>query len=182
MESGCFEKKIVQAQLGRELRNEFRVVKRCTWGYPQCIQSDLITDGKPFPTLFWLTCPFLYKEVSRLEEKGWVKLLEEELEHSESMSREYIEAHKTTQALKKSLLADRKLENWQIEALLDRGIGGIRNLMNIKCLHLQLANFLGGIDNPIGKRVWEMLKSRECPGSAVICSSLEVTDEKGSSE
>ena len=69
MESSRFEKAIVEAQLGRELKNQFRVVKRCSWGYPQCIQSDLISNGKPFPTLFWLTCPFLYKEVSDIDSK-----------------------------------------------------------------------------------------------------------------
>jgi len=178
MESSRFEKAIVEAQLGRELKNQFRVVKRCSWGYPQCIQSDLISNGRPFPTLFWLTCPFLYKEVSRLEEKGWVKKFEDQLENSEEMLREYLRAHETTRKLKESLLEGRDLKDWQKEALFNRGIGGIRNLKMVKCLHLQLANFLGGIDNPIGKMVWEMLGSKECMAGAVLCRSLEGNNGK----
>jgi hypothetical protein len=42
------------------------------------------------------------------------------------------------------------------------GIGGMLNLESIKCLHLQVANYLGGVENPIGKAVLEELKEIHC--------------------
>ncbi|AKI98085.1 DUF501 domain-containing protein [Kosmotoga pacifica] len=178
MESRCTEKKIVEQQLGREVKNNFTVVKKCRWGYPQCIQSSLITEGKPFPTLFWLTCPLLSKEVSRLEEKGWIKRFEENLQNSEELFQRYLKAHRATIELKASLVKANNLKNWQKEALLGRGIGGIKNLKTVKCLHLQLANYLSGIKNPIGESVWKMLSIKECNEDNVLCKTLEGDNEK----
>ena len=32
---------------------------QCPWGYPQVILCRPCSRGKPFPTLFWLTCPYV---------------------------------------------------------------------------------------------------------------------------
>lgn len=165
------DKKIVQFQLGRDINNPFIVKRRCEWGYPICIESQLIYNDKPFPTLFWLTCPFLSKRVGRLEEKGTVKFLEKRILENPHLRNKYLKAHEDTIKLKKEMLKKYDgLKDWQIDSILSRGIGGIRNLKTVKCLHLQLANFLGGIENPIGKQVYELIEEHNCAENNVICS------------
>jgi len=166
------EKEIVKLQLGRNIENDFTVVKKCSWGYPQCIKSSLITNGKPFPTLFWLTCPLLLKEVSKLEEKGMIKNLETKLKNDEDFIKAYLKAHEATKAMKMQILTSLSLTEWQRDAIIGRGIGGIKDLKHVKCLHLHLANYMGGIDNPVGKIVWKMMELHECPPNDIICHRL----------
>ncbi|MDY6895845.1 MAG: DUF501 domain-containing protein, partial [Thermotogota bacterium] len=46
---------IIEKQLGRCVSNVLTIEKRCIYGYPQVIKSFPLKDGKPFPTLYWLT-------------------------------------------------------------------------------------------------------------------------------
>ncbi len=168
------DKKVVQFQLGRDISNPFTVKKRCKWGYPVCIESRIIHNGKPFPTLYWLTCPFLSKRVGRLEEKGNIGLFEMRLKTDKTLRDMYGEAHKKTVEIKKEMLKHyENLQDWQIESIVSRGIGGIRNRETVKCLHLQLANYLGGVENPIGKMVYEVIVEHECPENEIICSGVK---------
>ncbi|MGH2660111.1 MAG: DUF501 domain-containing protein, partial [Actinomycetota bacterium] len=65
--------RIVRDQLGREPTTPFTLVARCPGGHPLVIRNHPIdADGRPFPTLFWLTCPVSVKAVSRLESEGWI--------------------------------------------------------------------------------------------------------------
>src|ERR687897_389376 len=71
---------LVEAQLGRDLRGDWAVARRCHLGVPMAIESyPRMPDGAPFPTLFWLTCPVLTKRASRLEGDGWMGALTERL-------------------------------------------------------------------------------------------------------
>lgn len=172
MESACLDKKVVSLQLSRELKNDFSTVKRCVWGYPQVIRSSLISEGSPFPTLFWLTCPFLRQLVSGLETRGLIGLFESRIKHETPFREKYLRAHAQTAALKKTLLGESELPTWQRDPIVKRGIGGIKNLESVKCLHLQLANFLGGVENPVGREVWESLETTQCDGKKVVCERL----------
>lgn len=172
MESPRIEKEIVQKQLGRDILNPFKVVKKCKWGYPQCIESTPIFEGKPFPTLYWLTCPLLLKEVGRLEEKGLVKGFEQKLKEEPEFSKQYMLAHQETKSRKAKLIEGLVLEPWQRDAILKRGIGGIRNIRSVKCLHLHLANYLGNVNNPVGALVWQEIPLHDCVEEDVICSRL----------
>lgn len=87
------DEKIVGWQLGRKITNMRRVVFRCPYGYPVVIESFPIKDGKPFPTLYWLTCPHLRKEVSKLESQGYVKEFEEKLEREGKLREKMKKAH-----------------------------------------------------------------------------------------
>jgi len=172
LESSSAEKKIVSLQLGRVLKNDFRIVKVCEWGFPQVIESSLIADGKPFPTLFWLSCPFLKEEVSRLESAGMIAGFEKRVEEDEAFAAEYLGAHSRTALLKEKLLEKSSVSDEQKRVIMERGIGGIRNPNKVKCLHLQLANFLGGVPNPVGREVWNLLKNTQCSYKRVICEEL----------
>src|SRR5918996_1083554 len=69
---------LVTEQLGRPPLTDFSVVARCGSGHPLVIRNHPVDRaGKPFPTLYWLTCPDAVKAVSRLEAEGWIKRLGE---------------------------------------------------------------------------------------------------------
>src|SRR6202043_3269440 len=69
----------MREQLGRDPTTQFSVVARCPGGHPLVIRNHpLDAEGKPFPTLYWLTCPEAVKRVASLESEGWIDRLEEE--------------------------------------------------------------------------------------------------------
>src|SRR3954452_23592630 len=62
---------IVERQLGRTPRAFRRVAARCPYGRPAVAeQRPFGDDGTPFPTQYWLTCPHLVTQVSRLQAAG----------------------------------------------------------------------------------------------------------------
>ena len=158
---------MVEVQLGRKVNNLRRVIRRCSFGYPVVVESLPEKDGKPFPTLYWLTCPFLRREVSKLEEAGWIKRFEEMLEEREDFKERLYRAHEEIIRRRDMLVKDDRIR----KILKDVGSGGIRDFDHVKCLHLHLADFLAGVDNPIGEQVWLLLGPKECEGGR-MCERL----------
>jgi hypothetical protein len=73
--------KVVGEQLGREPTTPFTVVARCPDGQPLVIRNRPIdAEGRPFPTLFWLTCPVAVKAISRVESSGAIARFNERVE------------------------------------------------------------------------------------------------------
>ncbi|MFC2079030.1 DUF501 domain-containing protein [Candidatus Bipolaricaulota bacterium] len=170
------DREIVAAQIGRSPRGQFAVSVRCSYGYPEVICVHPVLQGKPFPTLFWLTCPFLAKEIDHLEAAGWVKRLENRLTESTDLRSAVHQAHQRYCRQRDDLLSieDRAaLEaDGTIGGLTERGIGGISDWDRLKCLHLHVAHELAD-ENPIGSMVLSMLPARECSPKQVICSAYE---------
>jgi hypothetical protein len=169
------DRTVIAAQIGRRPRGLVDVPVRCSYGYPQVIQVRPLVEGKPFPTLFWLTCPYLAKRVDRLEADGWIGRLERRMAEDEGLRARMGRAHERYIELRTALLTatDRRLiESGGLESdLLGRGIGGIADRRRLKCLHLHVAHGLAD-ENPIGRIVCEMLPATECPPEQVICSAL----------
>ncbi|KLO21544.1 hypothetical protein X275_08895 [Marinitoga sp. 1197] len=159
---------IIEKQINREPHKIISIPKRCSFGFPQVIQSFPLKDGKPFPTLYWLTCPHLTKEVGKLEASGKIKEWEEEIKNSENLKELYLNAHLEEKEKRNAFLKDQEI--WIIKRFENIGIGGIKNFESIKCLHLQLASYLGGTKNPIGERVWHSIEKTECENC--ICCLL----------
>ena len=59
----------VRRQLGREPR-PFRVAARCPFGLPSVIENE---RAQNMPTSFWVTCPSLVVDISRVESTGGVR-------------------------------------------------------------------------------------------------------------
>jgi len=169
------DKRIITAQLGRAPRRLLGIERRCPYGYPQAVRVYPLIAGKPFPTLFWLTCPFLVREIDHLESTGWIRTLEEEISRDEALALSLREAHCAYIAERAKLLSekDRALleEKGMSEVLLAKGIGGTADFKRIKCLHLHVAHALVR-ENPIGERVLGVLQEHACPHEHVICSAF----------
>ena len=167
------DERVIAKQLGRTPRGLLAVERRCPYGYPQVARVYPLVEGKPFPTLFWLTCPFLTKQIDRLEAEGWIKQLEQLLEE-DALAAGFQKAHRAYITERNSLLVaeDRAFleETGMLTNLLKKGIGGTADVKRVKCLHLHVAHALVR-DNPIGERVLELIPTQACPPDKLTCAS-----------
>ena len=157
---------VLEKQLGRKPRNLVRVEKRCSAGYPQVITTAplLESDKEPgiFPTTYWLTCPELNYRISQLEDKGWIKKLEQKIAEDEKLAGEVSEAHQRYIQARVELISAEDLQQLeekfpgQYRVLTESGVGGILNSTGIKCLHTHYAHYLAD-KNPVGELVNELL-------------------------
>jgi len=67
---------------------------RCSHGYPQVLRVRPLIDGKPFPTLYWLSCPHLVGDVDRLEADDWIDRLERRMSDDPWLQAVMNEAHR----------------------------------------------------------------------------------------
>lgn len=159
---------IVRWQIGKRISGFLRVIKRCSWGYPQVILCYPLKEGKPFPTLYWLTCPYLNKYVGELESKGTISSFLKLVKINEDFKNKLEEANKSYAQQRVSLLSDyirnflkvRFPSYW--EAIQERGVGGVMESEGVKCLHAHVAYYLAGGKTPIGEEVLRMLPNTEC--------------------
>jgi exopolyphosphatase / guanosine-5'-triphosphate,3'-diphosphate pyrophosphatase len=146
----------VRQQLGREPTTRFAVVARCSLEHPLVIRNHpLDLDGRPFPTLYWLTCPDADRKVAALESEGWIDRLEIEFAWKlERIHRAYAEdrARDVPEA-----------RNWG-------GVGGTR--VGLKCLHAHYANHIAGADDAVGAWVAERVEPVHDEGSRVAAVDL----------
>lgn len=162
---------IVERQIGRKPRGFLWVATRCPLGLPETIVTKAIigevgggrTRAKPFPTVFWLTCPGAVKAVSGLEAEGWVTRLQRRLSGDPAASEAYREAARSYAELRLSLLSEdeaARLEAQypsQYDVIAHSGVGGVLGDGGIKCLHAHYADYLARRTNPVGKWVHELL-------------------------
>ena len=139
---------LVREQLGREPLTELTVVARCGAGHPLVIRNHPVdTEGKPFPTLYWLTCPEAVKAVSRLEADGWIARFNDKAEQRTGFAEELEKAHQ--EYAEERARWHRPSRSWG-------GVGGTRK--GVKCLHAHYANHVAGGADPIGVWVAEQIE------------------------
>jgi len=156
--------KIIEKQLGRCVSNVLTIEKRCIYGYPQVIKSFPLKDGKPFPTIYWLTCPYLVEEVSKLEAQQKIAEIEKIIQNDPGLKQQMIRAHEVEIEKRMKLLGEKiiSLPENMIKKLKETGIGGIEDFSKIKCLHLHYASYLVGENNPAGKIVNSYISKKYC--------------------
>ncbi|MHB1341915.1 MAG: DUF501 domain-containing protein [Coriobacteriia bacterium] len=145
----------VRWQLGRPPREPWRVALRCRHGYPQVIATpSRLSLGEPFPTLYYLTCPFVSGAVSQAESAGeierWAARLAVDAPLAERM-----------RAADSEYRIARADESGGIDACEGVGIAGQRDPLGTKCLHAHAAAALAGINDPVGGAVLDAT-GREC--------------------
>jgi hypothetical protein len=133
------DRRIVARQLGRRPRAFRRVAVRCSYGRPAVTeQSAYDRDGRPFPTTFYVTCPHLVAQLSRLEAAGgvdrWTRAAAADPELSGSLRRA-------------------QAEQRRIRPELPVGIGGSSREGSLKCLHAHGAFALARPGYTLGERI-----------------------------
>lgn len=148
------------------------VSRRCSLGMPQVIVCGPLRKGKPFPTTFWLTCPFLDRKCGQLESEGAVGELEDILA-GPAAGVAWARYNEGAAFFRRDLLSEeeRNLLLSESPALLESlesvGVGGIRpsGKPSAKCLHLQVATWIGIGFHPAGEWLGRKLLSLDCGGS-----------------
>jgi uncharacterized protein len=139
------DEEIVARQLGRPPRAFRGVAVRCPFGRPAVTEQAPFDDaGHPFPTQFWVTCPFLVAAISRLEAAGGV----------ERWSRAASDDPQLAASLASAQDAQRR-ERPELAA----GIGGSTRPGSLKCLHAHAAFALARPGYELGDRILAELPS-----------------------
>lgn len=161
------DRAIIAVQLGREARGVLGVCRRCKYGYPQVIVNRPVTidiaDINVFPTLFWLTCPYLRKAAARLESDGWIARFEERLQQDARFAEQVERNHEAYAEMRLNLIPKevqvRLEEDYpeRFKVVAYSGVGGSRSREGVKCLHMHLADYLAHGSNVIGEEVSRLL-------------------------
>lgn len=146
-------------QLGREPRGVLEIAYRCPNGEPGVVMTaPRLSDGTPFPTLFYLTHPALTAAASRLESEGVMRVMTAALRDDPALAAEYRRAHE-------SYLAERDA----IEPLGTTFSGGGMP-DRVKCLHVVMAHALakGRGVNPFGDRALAILAAEPAMAGILV--------------
>lgn len=144
----------IAAQLGRQPRGLEAVAATDGNGRPLVLRMAPIVDDAPFPTLYWLCCERLKVVLSRLEASGVIKVLEARLREDPEWLASYHRSHADYVRQRWVFMSDAQREAVErrgfAQLMRERGIGGIANWDQVRCLHTQYAHHLCG-DNAIGR-------------------------------
>jgi hypothetical protein len=141
--------RVVSWQLGRPARPFRRVAARCAYGFPAVTeQAPFGDDGEPFPTTYYLTCPWLVAAIARIEAGGGVERYSREARANPALA---------------ASLAQADAEQRRIRPELPVGIAGTRSRENLKCLHAHAAFALARPGYELGERVLDEVGEIWCP-------------------
>jgi uncharacterized protein len=155
---------VVFAQLGREPHAMSAVPARCPFGFPAVVE-DLPYDagGRPFPTLYYCTCPTLVAAVSRLESGGGVARWTARLAEEPALALSAADAAADEAVRRSDLVREYALTVVDSGASLSSGVGGVSDLLAVKCLHAHVAHALARPGYVLGEA---MLAEAEDPWCA----------------
>ncbi|MCU1636432.1 MAG: septum formation initiator family protein [Cryobacterium sp.] len=152
---------IVSAQLGRPARDVAGIAARCVCGAPTVVATaPRLSDGTPFPTLYYLSHPAATAAMSFLEATQVMNEYNDLLGADEDLRAHYQAAHE-------SFLSDRETLGLVAEI---EGISSGGMPARVKCLHALAAHSLavGPGVNPIGD-----LALARSAWSPAVCECLD---------
>jgi len=159
----------VAAQIGRQPHPFRRVVARCPWGAPAVVEDlPYDADGRPFPTLFWATCPALVAAVSALESGGGVRRFAALAAADPTLRRSLAAATAYERRRRRHLVRFGAAPSRDGGASLATGIGGVRRPAAIKCLHPHAAHALARPGYLLGERI--LAEAAPLFGGAACCT------------
>jgi hypothetical protein len=135
---------VVENQLGRSPRDVHAISYRCPCGKPAVVETPpRLSNGEPFPTFYYATCPRLTAAISTLETTGMMGEMQARLETDAVLAGEYAAAHDDYIAARSALQID-------VPEVENVSAGGMPN--RVKCLHSLIAHSLsaGPGVNPLG--------------------------------
>jgi uncharacterized protein len=129
----------IERQLGRTPRDVFAIAHRCPCGAPDVVATPpRLSDGTPFPTYFYATCPRLTAAISTLEGSGMMSEMSERLQIDAELAGSYRAAHDDFIATRDACAKILDLDVPEVEGI---SAGGMPD--RVKCLHSLIAHSLG---------------------------------------
>jgi hypothetical protein len=162
---------VVSGQLGRDPHAMSLVAARCPFAFPAVVE-DLPYDaaGRPFPTLYYCTCPTLVAAVSRLESDGGVAVWTARLRTDVGLARSAADAAADSAVRRTDLVRDHDLTTVDGGASLATGVGGVGDLLAVKCLHAHVAHALAHPGYALGEAILAEVKDPWCDDGC--CAAL----------
>jgi len=131
-----------------------RVAARCPFRFPAAVETlPYDADGRPFPTLFYLTCPTLVAAVSRLESAGAVRAWSARLAAEPALARAVGAAATATRRRRRELVRRYGLRMVDGGASLKTGVGGVGGGRAGQLRHAPLAHALARPAYTFGRAV-----------------------------
>ena len=150
-------------QLGRPARDIVAIAARCVCGNPLVVQTKpRLTDGTPFPTVYYLTHPGATAAVSTLEATGLMVQYQERLAVDPDFAAAYNFAHVSYISDRDAIAAAAGMK--PVDEISGISAGGMPN--RVKCLHALVGHALaaGPGVNPVGD-----LAIAECAWKQNVC-------------
>ena len=134
--------------------------------------------SRPFPTTYWLSCPFLTRVAARLEAENGVRSMEDLLEPRGGEWRRF---NLFLAGLRISLMRTerknfaRRYARRRFDVLRLGGVGGIARSgrPTVKCIHLQMASYLGTGFHPASDWMSERITRWECAEGLCVIPQKE---------
>jgi hypothetical protein len=176
------DRKIIKWQLGcRDVRLG-GIVERCTHGYPRIMLLDPVADGnngrrvnyESISNLMWLTCPFLNDLIHVIESKGYITRLRDFINCDVAMRSKMTNSHASFYYMRKRIyreyfgqdIPDEDSDNF------NSGIGGIRDIYSLKCLHIHFCYYRVCSDDIAGELTHRLMGEKiDCDG--VTCGNAD---------
>ncbi|MFZ9879127.1 MAG: DUF501 domain-containing protein [Candidatus Nanopelagicaceae bacterium] len=150
----------LEIQLGRPARDVHKIAYRCPCGSPAVVETPpRLSDGTPFPTFYYATCPNLTAEISTLENSNLMDEMNQRLQDDAELSGEYRAAHDDYIAARSALGLD-------VPEVAGISAGGMPD--RVKCLHSLVAHSLaaGPAVNTLGEealaQIGQWWRNRNC--------------------
>lgn len=156
----------VTRQLGRPPRNAVGVAHRCGCGLPDVVATPpRLSDGSPFPTVFYLTCPRAASQIGTLEASGLMREMADRLACDPTLAAAYRSAHEA--------YLTARLRLGRVEEIDGVSAGGMPD--RVKCLHVLVAHALaaGPGVNPLGDEALALLPEWWAGGPCVAVVEAE---------
>ena len=146
------DRAVVERQLGRPPRAFHRVVVRCPFGMPAVTEQMPYDDAEePFPTTYYVTCPYLVAAISRLEAAGGVERWSERVATEPALAESLQRATREQREVRRELAGSKTGRD--DGSSLELGIGGARRPERLKCLHAHAAFALARPGYSLGEAV-----------------------------
>ncbi len=170
---------VVAEQLGRAPRGVMALAHRCPCGLPDVVETaPRLSDGTPFPTFFYLTCPRACGALSSLEAAGVMREMTARLQSDPLLRASYRAAHEDYLARRDEAAATAGMEPLPPGM---QSAGGMPE--RVKCLHALVAHALAvpGV-NPLGeeaaRRAGEWWHAGRCVSEARLADQATDGDRR----
>jgi hypothetical protein len=141
---------LIKKQLGSKEVYACGIFKRCKYGFPQIILQKPVKkieglnqlNYEAVSNIIWLTCPYLNYKIHELENASYIKKIKAVIQNSRDLQLKMLIAHADYYFTRNIIF--KKYADSDMESRLDlteSGIGGIRDLNAIKCLHIHYSHY-----------------------------------------
>lgn len=147
---------VLSQELGRQVRDVAEIPARCVCGNPLvAATAPRLSNGSPFPTVFYLAHPVITAAASRFEAEGKMYEMTDRIAEDPEIAQQYQAAHENYIAERERI----RLQTGTEEVPEIDGISAGGMPTRVKCLHAVLGHTLSvgrGI-NPFGDETLDLI-------------------------